>query len=150
MDWSIWEYGLVDIRLWPSVYNLSSTTAHCKSSNRTSLHHAMLSPPKGTGEHFSRDTLRVTQYLLSDWRLPATNWPCIVSCTQVVINKTHMKWLDRGNGPASVRYPLEVLSRLNRKAFFVRGTTMIQSRNFQIIRWEKARVIVQLNEFHNV
>lgn len=109
-----------------------STTAYCPWANRTI-------------ERLCEEVLRASWALLAEWRLIASDWSCIVPCTQNILCQSPLQRLEtKANG--THRTPLECFTSLRPTTLITRPLTLLKFEHYFAVSDSKAKVLIRLNE----
>lgn len=110
------------------------TTAYCPWAN-------------GTIERLCKEVLRVVRALLSEWKMPVTQWPSLVGAVQKVINHSPIKRLGR-NRAGNMRCPMEVFTGLTPSPLLVRPMPLKTYRTVRVLDNERVRSIIDIGKLH--
>lgn len=103
---------------------------------------------KGSVERVCRKVLRSCKALLSEWRLAPQDWPCVIECTQSIINHaplTRLRLRDARN-PRVYQTPLEVFSGLRPSRPLMLAPPPTRSSNSKLNEEAKLRRLFNINE----
>lgn len=111
------------------------TTAYCPWAN-------------GTIERLCKEVLRTARALLSEWRMPPTQWPSIVNCMQLIINQSPLERLGQDHGASTWRTPLQVFTGREPRLMLVRPEPISELSRHEPMEVAKAREVAKLQLLH--
>lgn len=82
------------------------------------------------------EVLKTANALLSEWRLPITQWPSIVNAIQCVINQPPLRRLGRSK-QGKLRCALEVFIGLARSSITIRPMLIRKFRDLDFMDWAR-------------
>lgn len=101
----------------------------------------------GTVEQICRKVIRTGRAFLSEWKLPAHQYPSTVSVIQNVINQSPVDMLAK-NKERMTRCPMEVVKGLEPSALLLRSIPLIKSIELKALNEARAKEVMNIGAIH--